>query len=124
MLELTRRSITENSAELCLKVPAKDANAIAEAFMQFLKLAKYDVREINDEGEELIDFNDAFPEPSPAQLLRGARTREGLTQAELADALGIHKNNVSEMERGVRNISVDMAKRLADVLNTSYKHFL
>ena len=124
MLELTKRSITENSTELCLKVPAKDANAIAQAFMHFLRLAKYDVREINDEGEELLTFDEAFPEVTPGQLLRGARTREDMTQAELASALGIHKNNISEMERGVRNISVDMAKRLAEVLNTSYKHFL
>ncbi len=124
MITITKKQISPETTEICLKVPAKDANAIAEAFMQFLRLAKYDAREISEEGEELLTFDEAFPEITPGQLLRGARTREDMTQAELAAELGIHKNNISEMERGVRNISVDMAKRLAEVLNTSYKHFL
>ncbi|WP_319780815.1 helix-turn-helix transcriptional regulator [Maridesulfovibrio sp.] len=47
-----------------------------------------------------------------------------MTQVELATATGIHKNNISEMERGVRPITLEMAKKLGEALNISYKTFL
>ncbi|SDL16868.1 Helix-turn-helix [Maridesulfovibrio ferrireducens] len=106
------------------KKPKKDTEDIADALKQFMQLAQYEVPEVNEDSDELLPFDEAFPEPTPAQLLRGARTRENMTQAKLATAVGIHRNSISEMERGVRNISVDMAKRLGKVLNTSYKRFI
>jgi len=38
--------------------------------------------------------------------------------------IGVHKANVSAMERGKRTIGVDMAKRLGAALGVSYKIFL
>ena len=56
--------------------------------------------------------------------LRGLRTKEGITQKQLAERLGITQTRVSEMENGVRPISVAMAKRIAKAYGTSYKVFL
>jgi plasmid maintenance system antidote protein VapI len=47
-----------------------------------------------------------------------------LTQAQLAEKIGVKRHHISEMESGKRPIGKDMAKRLADVLHTDYKVFL
>jgi plasmid maintenance system antidote protein VapI len=60
----------------------------------------------------------------PGDILRGARHREGLTQARLAVLIGVKPIHISEMEKGKRAIGKDMAKRLAQVLHTSYRVFL
>ena len=52
------------------------------------------------------------------------RAREEITQKQLAAVLGIQQTRVSEMENGVRPISVDMAKRIGKAYNISYKAFL
>ncbi|NDV25931.1 helix-turn-helix domain-containing protein [Desulfovibrio sp. JC010] len=124
MLELTRRSTTKDSVDFCIKVPASQAAKFIEASKSFWALAGLDVQEFNDEGEEIVTVDEAFPDVTPGDLLRGARFREDMTQAQLSAATGIHKNNISEMERGVRNITIEMAKKLGEALNVSYKHFL
>ncbi len=60
----------------------------------------------------------------PATMLRGARVREGITQKQLAEALGIKQSHISEMENGKRPIGKEMARRLGDVLRVGYKVFL
>ena len=50
-------------------------------------------------------------------LLAGARLKAGLTQGELAAALGIRQNMVSDYERGRRTVSDAMAERLSMVLH-------
>jgi DNA-binding XRE family transcriptional regulator len=62
--------------------------------------------------------------PISAVCLRGCRYREDMTQKELAEKLGITQGNLSAMENGKRPIGKEMAKRLAKILNTNYKHFL
>uniref|UniRef100_A0A7C3SHY6 XRE family transcriptional regulator n=1 Tax=Desulfobacca acetoxidans TaxID=60893 RepID=A0A7C3SHY6_9BACT len=60
----------------------------------------------------------------PGDILRGARHRERLTQAQLAGKIGVKASHISEMEKGKRPIGKDMAKRLAQALHTSYRVFL
>lgn len=60
----------------------------------------------------------------PGNILRGARQREGLTQARLAALIGVKPSHISEMEKGKRPIGKDKAKRLAQPLNTSDRVFL
>ncbi|MDR3211587.1 MAG: helix-turn-helix domain-containing protein [Planctomycetota bacterium] len=79
---------------------------------------------VNEDGEESYSLKEVFPESSPGNRLRGLRAREGLKQKELASALGILPHHVSEMEKGTRAISVDMAKRIGEAYNISYKVFL
>jgi len=64
------------------------------------------------------------PAMRPAAMLKGYRLRADLTQAELADAIGIKQHRLSEMENGKRGISKDMAKRLAEVLKCNWQNLM
>lgn len=60
----------------------------------------------------------------PAVLLKGLRTREGLSQVEFAEILGITQQNLSAMENGRRAIGKEMAKRIAEEFDVDYRYFL
>jgi len=55
-------------------------------------------------------------------LLAGARLKAGLTQAQLAEKLGIRQNMVSDYERGKRSYSDTMARRLSTTLQVKEEH--
>ena len=74
--------------------------------------------------EDLLTWEEAFPGLGPGDILQGARDREGITQTELPEKIGVKPQNISEMESGKRSIGKDMARRLAKALNTGYKVFL
>lgn len=66
-----------------------------------------------------------FPERTPAGVyLEGIRHRENLTQSKLAEKLGTNQANISNMERGKRPIGKKMAKRIGELFNIDYRHFL
>lgn len=75
-------------------------------------------------AEPNVPADQVFPDSTPGTVLRGARGLRGLTQARLAAAIGVHTPNISEMERGLRPIGKDMAKRLGQALDMPYKAFL
>ena len=108
--------------EISLLVP----NSIAEKMKNALEniLALTDLRAVNDQGEELYTIEEVFPDAHPGTALRGLRVREGITQKQLAERVQITQTRVSEMENGVRPISIDMAKKIGNVFGVSYKVFL
>ena len=57
-------------------------------------------------------------------LLKGLRTREGLTQEEFAKAIGIDQPNLSSMENGKRPIGKELAKRIEKEFGVDYRYFL
>lgn len=62
---------------------------------------------------------------TPGENIRIYRENSGLTQAELGEKLGgIARQNISNMERGRRNISLNIAKKLARILDTSIEKFV
>ena len=124
MLAHMRTQTTGALTEISLTVPSEDAERLCKAINGLLELVRPVVRPLNEDGEELYSAREVFPESSPGNRLRGLRTREGITQKELAQTLGIRQHHVSEMEKGVRAISKDMAKRISEVYNISYKVFL
>jgi ribosome-binding protein aMBF1 (putative translation factor) len=69
-------------------------------------------------------FSDYADEELPGASLTGARLKEGLTQKQLAEKLGVNQGYVSDMERGKRSIGKGMAKRLGDILDINYRVFL
>jgi DNA-binding XRE family transcriptional regulator len=81
-----------------------------------------------EDASDYVPWRDAYPEYSEAHLigkaLSGARSREGLTQTQLAELTGIPQRHISEMENGKRTIGKEMAKRLGKALNIGYKTFL
>ena len=68
--------------------------------------------------EELKKYGEA------GLMLRGSRYKASMTQKELAEALGISQNHISEMEHGKRPIGKVMALRLAKFFKTDYRKFL
>jgi len=76
----------------------------------------------------MIPWREAFPEYKdedlPGVCLRGSRYKEGFTQKQLADMIGVPQRHISMMENGKRPIGKEMAKRLGKALNISYKVFL
>jgi ribosome-binding protein aMBF1 (putative translation factor) len=78
--------------------------------------------------DESIDWRELFGEYEDHELqgaaLRGARTKEGLTQKQLSELASIPQGHLSEMENGKRPIGVVIAKKLGKALNISYKVFL
>lgn len=77
---------------------------------------------------DAVPWRDAYPECSEEELigkaLAGVRYREGLTQAQLAEKVGIPQRHISEMENGKRPIGKAMAKRFGEALNVGYRMFL
>jgi len=77
---------------------------------------------------DTIPWREAFPEYKdedlPGVCLRGSRYKEGLTQKQLAEMIGIPQRHISMMENGKRPIGKEMAKRLGKALNIGYKVFL
>lgn len=51
------------------------------------------------------------------------RRKAGLTQEELATTCGISRQYYGFIESGVRNASVTVAKRIAEVLGFSWQRF-
>lgn len=62
--------------------------------------------------------------PGTALNLRGLRNREGLTQEQFGQAIGVEQSNISKMERGTRQIGIKIAKRIEEVFDIDYHLFL
>jgi DNA-binding XRE family transcriptional regulator len=61
----------------------------------------------------------------PGDHLKAYRMSRGFTQSQLGNALGgISKQNISDMENGRRPIGKEVAKKLAEIFNTSVEKFL
>lgn len=55
--------------------------------------------------------------------LREIRTKQGTTQESLAEAAGLDRTYVSKIERGERNVSLDIVARLAAALGSPIFEF-
>lgn len=121
MSEPMKKQTMKEFAELTFRVPAMHAGAIQKIVADVLSL----IQETGEDDERLYTIEEVFPEGiSPADVLRGARYREELTQAQLAERVGVKVSHISEMERGKRPIGKEMAKRLGKALRVGYKVFL
>lgn len=56
--------------------------------------------------------------------LRRARRLKDVSQEELAFRSNLSRTYVSEVERGIRNVSIDNMGRLADALNVPLKELV
>ena len=63
------------------------------------------------------------PEMDVIRAIVDARISQNLTQKELAERTGINQADISKLENGTRNPSVNLLKRLADGMgmNLSYQ---
>ena len=61
------------------------------------------------------------PELDVIRAIVDARTSQNLTQKELAERTGINQADISKLENGTRNPSVNLLKRLADGMGLTLK---
>lgn len=73
--------------------------------------------------EAPVPCREAFPNYNVGIAIKGARYKEGFTQQEAANKLGISRSTLSRMENCKKEIDEEMAKRLGQILNIGYKVF-
>ena len=83
----------------------------------------------DDSGDELIPADEVFKGlykqyGKIGSTIRGFRSRDGITQVELAKKLGIKQSHISQMEHGKRHIGKKMAHKMSKLFNTNYRLFL
>ena len=61
------------------------------------------------------------PEMDIMRAIIDARASQNLTQKELAERTGINQADISKLENGTRNPSINLLKRLADGLGMTLK---
>ncbi len=133
-------------AEFRLRVPAREAARVRSALDGLLPLIGEEARlaevapdcsdadnidmkviiaEIEaDDDETRYPAEAVIGTSTPGSRLRGLRMREGITQKELAEKLGIQQHHVSEMEKGIRKIGLAIAKRISKTYDISHRVFL
>lgn len=73
-------------------------------------------REMRD-PEFAAEYERLQPERDIIRALVDARTSQNLTQKELAARTGINQADISKLENGTRNPSINLLKRLAEGMN-------
>ena len=80
------------------------ADLVKEAIKKILDLAGMPLRSVEKDDGGVYSIGEVFPEFHIGHALRGLRSREGLTQKQLAEMIGAKPNHISEMENGKRPI--------------------
>lgn len=60
------------------------------------------------------EYDDLQPEFDVIRAIVDARMSQNLTQKQLAEKTGINQADISKLENGTRNPSINLLKRLAD----------
>lgn len=76
-------------------------------------LKEYKTEQMKD-TEFAKEYESIQPEMDVIRAIVEARTSQNLTQKELAERTGINQADISKLENGTRNPSVNLLKRLAD----------
>ncbi|MCL2341329.1 MAG: helix-turn-helix domain-containing protein [Proteobacteria bacterium] len=101
-----------------LRIEGED---IPEKLLTWLD-SEYGNVEVRDDDEMVIAtetawYKEAKATMTPGRRLRLRRENAGLTQAELGEAAGVSRKNISDIENGRRPIGKAVAERLATALN-------
>ena len=83
------------------------------------------LKQYKDEHMKDITFAKEYeamqPEMDVIRAIVEARTSRNITQKELAERTGINQADISKLENGTRNPSVNLLKRLADGMGMALK---
>ena len=84
-----------------------------------------DVKELTKElmmdPEFKKEYEALAPEMDITRAILNARINAGLTQMELSEKSGISQADISRLEKGTRNPSISLLKRLADALDSTLR---
>ena len=99
--------------------------------MQYLKEEFGQDIEVLQDDEEMVDifdtewYKEISASTTPGEALKIYRENAGLTQSELGKKLGkFSRQKISDLERGKRNISKEMAKQLSKIFQVPVVRFL
>ena len=107
---------------VCQQAKLKEVKASLEAQGCIIREEKSVLPPV--EERDWLTIEEVFPNLHAGDSIRGLRYREDMTQKQLADKVGVSVQNLSHMEHGRRPIGKDMAKRLAEVLNSDWRLLL
>jgi predicted transcriptional regulator len=83
------------------------------------------LKQFKDEQMQDAEFEREYetiqPEMDVIRAMVEARTSQNLTQKELAERTGINQADISKLENGTRNPSVNLLKRLAEGMGMALK---
>lgn len=74
--------------------------------------------------DEIVTVPPMLEIERPGRMLKGLRLREGLTQKEVSNAIGVPVSHVSAYENDKRPIPADKADMLAKLLNSVSSSFI
>ena len=74
-----------------------------------------------EDDEFRKEYEAIQPEMDVIRAIVDARTSQNMTQKELAERTGINQADISKLENGTRNPSVNLLKRLADGMGMALK---
>ena len=104
---------------------------VTEELLAYLREHYDDVEVVENEDEELVEvtstawYRGIREQITPGDNMRLYREMHGLSQEELGRKLGrFSRQNISNMEHGHRQISRNIAKRLAELFDVSVQKFL
>ena len=84
-----------------------------------------DLQKLTDElmldPEFKKEYEALQPEMDITRAILNARINAGLTQMELSERSGISQADISRLEKGTRNPSIALLKRLAEAMNSTLK---
>jgi len=86
-------------------------------------MRKYDdflAEQLQDE-EFKKEYDNLQPEFDVIRAIVDARISQNLTQKQLAERSGINQADISKLENGTRNPSINLLKRLADGMDMALK---
>ena len=77
--------------------------------------------ELMQDEEFKKEYEALQPEMEITRALMNARIKANMTQSELSAKSGISQADISRLERGLRNPSLSLLKRLAEAMGTELK---
>jgi transcriptional regulator, XRE family len=83
-------------------------------------LKEYKEEQMQD-AEFVKEYEAIQPELDVIRAIVDARTSKNMTQKELAERTGINQADISRLENGTRNPSVNLLKRLAEGMDMVLK---
>lgn len=86
-----------------------------------MKSFKESLDEMLQNPEFREEYERIQPEMDIIRAIADARISQNLTQKELAERTGIHQADISKLEHGTRNPSLNLLKRLADGMDMDLK---